>query len=70
MDKAGNDGLNLAALWLASGMQKERDFWFRMCGGDKDTFRWAWRALDIEFGRSPKWMAAVGIMQDGRFCGQ
>nr|ODN75705.1 hypothetical protein L203_06477 [Cryptococcus depauperatus CBS 7841] len=25
-----------------------------MCGGDKDTFRWAWRMLDIPFGVSPK----------------
>jgi alpha 1,2-mannosyltransferase len=70
VDKSGNNGLNLAALWLASGMQKERDFWFRLCGGDKDTFRWAWEALGLDWGRSPRWMAAVGIMEGDDFCGQ
>lgn len=38
IDKAGNDGLNAAALHLAAYMQEDLDFWFHMCGGDKDTF--------------------------------
>lgn len=33
--KSGNDGLNLAALYLAQYMQTEGDYWFS--GGDKDT---------------------------------
>lgn len=33
--KSGNDGLNLAALYLASYMQTQGDYWFS--GGDKDT---------------------------------
>lgn len=33
--KSGNGGLNLAALYLASYMQTEGDYWFS--GGDKDT---------------------------------
>lgn len=33
--KSGNDGLNLAALYLASHMQTEGGYWFS--GGDKDT---------------------------------
>lgn len=33
--KSGNDGLNLAALYLAQYMAEEGDFWFS--GGDKDT---------------------------------
>jgi alpha 1,2-mannosyltransferase len=70
IDKSGDEGLNLAALYLASAMMDDKDFWFRMCGGDKDTFRWAWRALDLDFGRSPRWMSSVGIMYKGRFCGQ
>lgn len=72
IDKAGNGGLNLAALWLVSGMldDEERNFWFKMCGGDKDTFRWAFRALDLDFGRSPRWMSSVGFMDKGKYCGQ
>ncbi|OCF31451.1 hypothetical protein I316_06853 [Kwoniella heveanensis BCC8398] len=72
IDKAGNNGLNLAALVIASGMMEDREFWFHMCGGDKDTFRWAFRALDIEFAVSPRWMSALGIKnayENGRFCG-
>lgn len=33
--KSGNDGLNLAALYMASHMQTEGGYWFS--GGDKDT---------------------------------
>ncbi|ORY32097.1 mannosyltransferase putative-domain-containing protein [Naematelia encephala] len=72
IDKAGNSGLNLAALLLAADMQEDRDFWFHMCGGDKDTFRWAFRMLDIPFGESPRWMSALGGLnpyESGRFCG-
>ena len=35
ISKSGNDGLNLAALYLAQYMAEEGDFWFS--GGDKDT---------------------------------
>ncbi|KAK4684123.1 alpha 1,2-mannosyltransferase, partial [Tremellales sp. Uapishka_1] len=72
IDKAGNDGLNLAALWIASYMMGDLGFWFKMCGGDKDTFRWAFRALDLQMGHSPKWMSPVGFLngyEGGRFCG-
>lgn len=73
IDKAGNAGLNLAALWIASGMMGEREFWFHMCGGDKDTFRWAFRILNIGWNDSPRWMSALGFkngFDSGRFCGQ
>ncbi|KAJ9094901.1 hypothetical protein QFC19_007757 [Naganishia cerealis] len=72
IDKAGNDGLNLAALHLAAYMQADHDFWFRMCGGDKDTFRWAFRALDLPFAVSPMWAVPLGQrngFENGRFCG-
>ncbi|KAJ9122426.1 hypothetical protein QFC22_001851 [Naganishia vaughanmartiniae] len=72
IDKAGNDGLNLAALHLAAYMQADHDFWFHMCGGDKDTFRWAFRALDIPFAVSPMWAVPLGQRNgydNGRFCG-
>lgn len=69
-DKGGNGGLNLAALWLATGMMADDSFWFKLCGGDKDTFRWAFRALDIPYARSPRWLSALGYLQDsGAFCG-
>lgn len=54
-------------------MQDERDFWFHMCGGDKDTFRWGFEVLGLPYGESPRWMGAVGIEnqhEGGRFCGQ
>jgi alpha 1,2-mannosyltransferase len=73
IDKAGNHGLNLAALLIAAGMQDERDFWFHMCGGDKDTFRWGFEILGLPYGESPRWMGAVGIEnrhEGDRFCGQ
>ncbi|WWC85151.1 uncharacterized protein L201_000008 [Kwoniella dendrophila CBS 6074] len=72
IDKSGNNGLNLVSLIIASGMMNERDFWFKMCGGDKDTFRWAFRILDNDFGISPRWMSALGIKngyEGDRFCG-
>lgn len=65
--------MNLAALLIAAGMQEERDFWFRMCGGDKDTFRWGWEVLGLTYGESPRWMSMLGFenaWNNGRFCGQ
>lgn len=73
IDKAGNNGLNLAALLIAAEMQGEREFWFHMCGGDKDTFRWGFEILGLKFGESPRWMSALGVenaFESGRFCGQ
>lgn len=69
IDKTGNDGLNLAALHLAAYMQIENQFWFKLCGGDKDTFRWAFVALDIPFTRSSKWITCLGKMYRKEFCG-
>ena len=73
IDKAGNGGLNLAALWIVDGMLADKDFWYLLSGGDKDTFRWAWRMLGLEFGYSPRWMSQVGLMNphnNGDFCGK
>lgn len=73
LDKRGNGGLNVAALWLAAGMMRHHDFWFKLCGGDKDTFRWAFRMLDIPYAAAPRWLSALGIlnhMEGDRFCGQ
>ncbi|CAN8097944.1 unnamed protein product [Discula destructiva] len=56
--KSGNDGLNLAALYLASYMQTEGGYWFS--GGDKDTFRYAFLALGIPYTPAPRWLALLG----------
>lgn len=72
-NKAGNDGLNLAAIWIATGMMLDRSFWFHMTAGDKDTFRWGMRILGLEWSDSPRWWSALGFknsLEGGRFCGQ
>jgi alpha 1,2-mannosyltransferase len=72
INKAGNSGLNLAALHLAAGMLDDhnRDFWLRISGGDKDTFRWGFRILDIPYAASPQFLTAVGFLESNNaFCG-
>jgi len=72
ISKAGNNGLNLAALHIAAAMMDEdnRDFWFRLAEGDKDTFRWAFRILDLPYTAAPRWMSALGFLEaDDTFCG-
>ncbi|KAK2596890.1 hypothetical protein N8I77_012776 [Diaporthe amygdali] len=68
ISKSGNDGLNLAALYLAQYMAEEGDFWFS--GGDKDTFRYAFLALGITYTPAPRWLSLLGN-RDPRdnFCG-
>ncbi|KAJ4393932.1 hypothetical protein N0V93_003149 [Gnomoniopsis smithogilvyi] len=69
--KSGNDGLNLAALYLASHMQTEGGYWFS--GGDKDTFRYAFLTLGIPYTPAPRWLAVLGSNlkrgQGDLFCG-
>ncbi|CED82623.1 Alpha-mannosyltransferase [Phaffia rhodozyma] len=72
IDKRGNNGLNLAALHLAGLMQKDHEFWFKLSGGDKDTFRYAFHMLDIPFAASPRWLSSAGNLnpaENNRFCG-
>lgn len=38
VNKKGQDGRNLVALLVAEGMMRESEWWFKMSGGDKDTF--------------------------------
>ncbi|KAH8766892.1 mannosyltransferase putative-domain-containing protein [Diaporthe sp. PMI_573] len=68
ISKSGNDGLNLAALYLAQYMAEEGDFWFS--GGDKDTFRYAFLALSLTYTPAPRWLSLLGN-RDPRdnFCG-
>ncbi|KZT55710.1 glycosyltransferase family 71 protein, partial [Calocera cornea HHB12733] len=73
VSKSGNGGLNLAALHVAAHMQAEHEFWFRISGGDKDTFRYAFWALGLEYVSAPRWMSILGYKEErdgsGRFCG-
>ncbi|KAF8588834.1 glycosyltransferase family 71 protein [Ramaria rubella] len=75
IDKRGNDGLNLAALHVASHMQINHDFWFSLSFGDKDTFRYAFWALSAPYVAAPRWLSALGssfgrdAMVEGNFCG-
>ena len=75
-DKAGNDGLNLAALHIAAFMADNHKYWFKLAGGDKDTFRYAFHFLRIPYIAAPNWLAAGGaptpISRDpkvNKFCG-
>lgn len=70
IDKAGNEGLNLAILWMAVHFMDDYEFWGKYIHGDKDAFRLALWILDLEWGRAPRYPGIVGGMrEDGRFCG-
>lgn len=69
IDKQGNNGLNLAALHVAIHMAHEQAFYYTLSGGDKDTFRYAFWALGLEYTAAPRWLSALGSKTDGRFCG-
>jgi alpha 1,2-mannosyltransferase len=45
IDKRARGGLNLVALEIARAMQEDEEFWFRLSGGDKDTFVSIFKAL-------------------------
>ena len=73
-DKQAQGGLVHAALLLAAEMQKDHDFWFKLSGGDKDTFRYAFYALGLSFTPAPHWLSSFGTMhgyptEDHTFCG-
>lgn len=57
------------ALMLTTYMQKKWATYFELLNGDKDTFRFAWKALDQEYWMTPTFPTAVGYITPGRFCG-
>ncbi|KAF8307448.1 hypothetical protein DL93DRAFT_2087974 [Clavulina sp. PMI_390] len=72
INKSGNDGLNLAALHVAMHMQLEHPFYFSLSGGDKDTFRYGFWALQLPYSVSPRWLSELGFrspFDNNRFCG-
>ncbi|CAE6422122.1 unnamed protein product [Rhizoctonia solani] len=69
IDKRGNGGLNLAALHVAVHMAHEQSFYYMLSGGDKDTFRYAFWALGLDYTPAPRWLSSLGSETGGRFCG-
>lgn len=37
--------------------------------GDKDMFRFSWKALQTAYGTPAKWLTSVGTLNDGFYCG-
>ncbi|KAH7343195.1 mannosyltransferase putative-domain-containing protein [Rhizoctonia solani] len=69
IDKRGNGGLNLAALYVAVHMAHEQSFYYMLSGGDKDTFRYAFWALGLDYTPAPRWLSSLGSANRGQFCG-
>ena len=62
-DKRANNGLNLAVLHLANHMQTQQDMYGQMMYGDKDTFRFAFYALGLDYQMATKMFASAGGYQ-------
>ncbi|GAA5996814.1 uncharacterized protein JCM10292_003218 [Rhodotorula paludigena] len=75
VDKRARGGMNLVALEVARAMMEEEAFWFRLSGGDKDTFRFAFFLLSLPYSMAPLYPSALGGPRLGRpyrghtFCG-
>ncbi|ORY89342.1 mannosyltransferase putative-domain-containing protein [Leucosporidium creatinivorum] len=73
VSKFARGGANMLALELARAMQTKSEFWFKFSGGDKDTFRYAYRFLDLPYSAAPHYLASAGAMmpahQSHTFCG-
>ncbi|SPQ24042.1 9354645e-cbb1-45b5-9613-531a34494b22 [Thermothielavioides terrestris] len=55
------------AAWMNRGEQAA--YYNAFLLGDKDMFRFAWHALKTAYGRPRKWLASVGTLNAGFFCG-
>jgi len=61
--------LQLAA-WFIDDVEGSTDGYFKsLMLGDKDTFRWAWHALQTKYGTPDRWITSVGTLNDDYFCG-
>lgn len=56
-------------LQLAWYMQKHYDIYFQFLNGDKDTFKYAWKALKAPYSMTEAFVGMAGTMTDNRFCG-
>jgi len=57
------------ALHLAHYLNLNFEFYFHLINGDKDTFRFAWKALNSSMAWPKRYLAAGGFEYQGRFCG-
>ncbi|KAI8876902.1 glycosyltransferase family 71 protein [Backusella circina FSU 941] len=56
-------------LQLAWYMQKNYEVYFQFLNGDKDTFKYAWQALDVPYHMTPTFLGMAGTIEYDRFCG-
>jgi hypothetical protein len=56
-------------LQLAWFMQFYHEVYFKLLNGDKDTFQYAWQALNAPFYRIKTFVGMGGIMINNQFCG-
>ncbi|GAA5960838.1 hypothetical protein JCM8115_000169 [Rhodotorula mucilaginosa] len=69
IDKRARGGLNLVALEIARAMQEDEEFWFRLSGGDKDTFRFGFYFLSLPFAMAPHYPSSLGALHGDSFEG-
>ncbi|GAA5893574.1 hypothetical protein JCM8208_000832 [Rhodotorula glutinis] len=60
VNKRAHEGLDLVVLEVARAMMRDEGFWFRLSGGDKDLFRYAFLFLSLPFGMAPHYPSALG----------
>ncbi|CAO3589027.1 unnamed protein product [Absidia cylindrospora] len=56
-------------LQLAWYMNDHHDLYYQFLNGDKDTFRFAWKALKVPYYMNPNYLGMGGTLTDNRFCG-
>lgn len=54
------------AVWFKTS---QRSYYQEFLQGDKDMFRFAWHALQTAYGKPRKWVATIGTVNDGFYCG-
>jgi alpha 1,2-mannosyltransferase len=65
----GREG-TLRALHLAIYFQRNAHLYFKFFLGDKDSYRFAWRALGVQYHMVRPFLGSLGIMKGGdTFCG-
>ncbi|KAI7901759.1 mannosyltransferase putative-domain-containing protein [Cokeromyces recurvatus] len=57
--------LPLQLVWY---MQKNHDVYFQFLNGDKDTFKYAWKALNAPYHMVEAFVGMAGTMTENRFC--
>lgn len=73
VSKTANGGMALAALLVADEMNRDIAFWYKLSGGDKDTFRYATFFLGVGYTAVEAYPASVGSVvpahEGHTFCG-